>query len=317
MRQYMNYFDLHCDTPYVMYRCNSKFDENTHHVSLKQSESVFSHYAQLAAYCASPRKSDSDGYEHYLKCTEYFKNELGRLSDRAMLCRNFSELEKAELENKAAVFLAVEDARILCSDLSRLDLLYDNGCRFLTLVWGGSSCVGGAHNTDVGLTEFGKSVSRKCFELGIIPDISHSSEKTVDDLLEIAQEANKPIIATHSNAFSVYSHTRNLRDRHFKALVELGGIVGISLCNIHIQAEGNADIDSVIRHIDHYLSLGGENNIAFGCDFDGCDLPEGVSSISDIPKIFERMSALGYSDELIAKISYQNSREFIKRNLTK
>lgn len=312
----MKYFDLHCDTPYEMYRKSTKFDENSHHVSLDKTEKSFEQYAQFAAYCASPKKSDAEAFETYVRCTDYFFSEMKRLEKRASLCTCFDDLERANAEGKAAIFPTVEDARILEGDISRLDFLYGRGCRILTLVWGGVSCIGGAHNTDEGLTEFGKVLAARCFEMGIVPDISHSSEKSVDDLLEIAERYEKPIIATHSNSYEVFSHTRNLRDRHFTRLVSLGGLVGVSLCDSHLCPDKeNADIDAVIRHIDHYLSLGGEDCISLGCDLDGCDLAQGVSDISDIPKIFERMSSLGYSDEIIEKISYKNAYNFVKRNL--
>ena len=314
----MNYFDLHCDTPYELYRKQTKFDKNSHHVSLNKAENAFGKYAQFAAYCASPKKSDAEAYEEYLKCTDYFLSEMERLEESAMLCTRFSEFEAAVSDGKAAIFPTVEDARILDGDISRLNILHGLGCRVLTLVWGGTSCIGGAHNTSVGLTDFGKAVAEKCFEMGIVPDISHSSEQSVDDLLEIAEKYKKPIIATHSNSYTVYPHTRNLRDRHFKKIVELGGLVGVSLCNIHLCPDkNNADIDAVISHIDHYLSLGSEDCIALGCDLDGCDLAKGVSDVFDIQKIFERMYELGYSDETIQKISYKNAYNFIKRNFKK
>ena len=312
----MNYFDLHCDTPYVLYRKQTKFDENSHHVSLDKTEKSFERYTQFAAYCASPRKSDAEAFDTYVKSTDYFFSEMNRLKDRARLCVSFDDLERAVSEGKAAIFPTVEDARILDGDLSRLDLLYGRGCRVLTLVWGGTSCIGGAHNTSVGLTDFGKAVAKKCFDTGIIPDISHSSEQSVDDLLEIAEGYKKPIVATHSNSYELYSHTRNLRDRHFKKIVELGGLVGVSLCDSHLCPDKNdADIDAVIRHIEHYLSLGGEDCISLGCDLDGTDLPDGFSSIEDLPLIAEEMAKHGYNDQQIEKLFFKNAENFVRKNI--
>lgn len=313
----MNYFDLHCDTPYELY-CNSlHFDSNELHVSLDKTEAAFEHYGQFAAYCAPSRLSDEAAFERYVNTVSYFFNEAERLSDRVLICKDYSDLVKAENLKKAAIFPTVEDARIIGNDLSRIDLLYKNKCRILTAVWGGTSCIGGAHNTDTGLTDFGKAAMRRCFEIGIVPDISHASEKTADDLAMLVEEYKKPFIATHSNSYSVYSHSRNLRDRHFLKIKELHGIVGISLCNVHIQpsSSGTVGIDGVIRHIEHYLSLGGEDTLAFGCDFDGCGLPVGFESISDVVKLPDRLAQLGYSDALLEKLTYGNAREFIKRNL--
>ena len=313
----MKYFDLHCDTPYEIFRKQSKLDKNGHHVSLERAEASFEAYAQLAAYCASPRVDDNACYEKYLRVARYFLDEAKRLSSRCSVCKSFSDLETAEKEGKIAFFPTVEDARILAGQLDRLDVLYNSGCRFLTLVWGGKSCIGGAHDTSDGLTDFGKLTARRCFEMGIVPDVSHSSERAVDDLIEIADEVKKPFIASHSNSYRVFPHSRNLRDRHFEKIRELGGIVGISLCDIHIQPPdaGKVTVDGVIRHIEHYMELGGERVVSLGCDLDGCDLPEGFAGISDVHKIFDRLAQLGYSDGLIENISYNNARDFIKRNL--
>lgn len=314
----MNYFDLHCDTPYRMYGEKQGFDKNELHVSLERA-SYFGHYAQLAAYCSSRKRTDEEAFEKYIRVNDYFCRELERLSDRVKVCLDFADLEGAEISGKVAIFHMVEDARILAGDLSRLDFLYERGCRFLTLVWGQTSCIGGAHDTSEGLTDFGKLVARKCFEIGMVPDISHSSEQSVDDLAVIALEENKPFIASHSNSYEVYGHSRNLRDRHLDTLIELGGLVGVSMCDSHIKpkSDGRPGVDDVIRHIEHYLERGAENCIAFGCDFDGCDLPDGIESVSDIYKVPERMARLNYSEELIKKLCYENARNFIKNNLVK
>ncbi len=315
----MNYFDLHCDTLLALYGSQSKLDSNSHHISLQRTEEALGHYAQFFAFYTPRKMSDAEGFELYLKAYSNFSDELKRLDSKILPCRSFDDLTRAEKENKAAAFHAIEDVRLINGDINKLDLLYEMGVRYVTLVWGGTSNIGGAHDTDMGLTEFGKQVARRAFKLGIVPDISHSSEKTVDDLIPIAEEMKKPFIATHSNSYTVYPHSRNLRDRHFKKLKELGGIVGISLCDSHIQDEscGRPDINGIMRHVEHYLSLGGENNIAIGADLDGTSLPDGFSSVSDIPQIAEHMAKLGYSDELINKIFYNNARAFIKRNLKK
>ena len=328
----MNYFDLHCDTPYELYRKQTKFDENSHHVSLDKTEKAFECYAQFAAYCASPRKSDAEAYDTYVKCTDYFFAEMSRLKDRASICTSFAGLEKAVSEGKAAIFPTVEDARILDGDLSRLDLLYSRGCRILTLVWGGTSCIGGAHNTEVGLTDFGKAVAEKCFEMDIVPDISHSSEQSVDDLLEIAEKYKKPIIASHSDLYEVFPHTRNLRKRHLDTIISLGGSVGLNLCPWHIKKMlisgtpkpdfSNMDelvfdkctLDDVMRHLEGYLELGARDVLGMGCDLDGTDLPEGFSGVDCLYLIADEMAKRGYTDELIHKIFWKNDLEFIKKN---
>ena len=217
--------------------------------------------------------------------------------------------------SKIPLILAVEDARILENDLDRLITLHSNGVRILTLNWYGKTCIGGGHDTNIGLTDFGISVVKKCFEIGIIPDISHCSFQGAEMTLDLAKENNKPIIASHSNSYSVNPHTRNLRDEDFIRIVNLSGLVGINLCPEHLSSKSSANIIDIINNIEHYLSLGGENIIAMGGDLDGTNLPNGISGIEDISKIANEMQRLNYPDELVRKIMYKNAFEFFKRNI--
>jgi membrane dipeptidase len=95
----------------------------------------------------------------------------------------------------------------------------------------------------------------------------------------------------------------------------LGGLVGINLCTYHLSSKENVDINDVMNHIEHYLSLGGEDCLAMGCDLDGTDLPIGFSGVSDIYKIAEEMQKLNYSDTLIKKILFENAHNFFIKNI--
>jgi membrane dipeptidase len=310
----MKLIDFHCDTAYRMHKENTIFLSNNFHVSLDKV-AKFENYAQIMAIFISNKLSDEDGYNRFHEIYGYFSAEMAENKDRIVKITDGRTLTEVWNSKKHAAILSVEDARILAGKLERLDVLYDKGVRFLVLMWSGETCIGGSHNTEAGLTDFGKKVTERCFELGIIPDVSHASEQTASDMIEIAQKYGKPLIASHSNSHAVLGHTRNLRDRHFEAIRDMGGIVGISLCHTHLAPEGNAKIDDVIRHIEHYLSLGGENTIAFGCDFDGTDLPEGISDVSDLTKIADRMVQLGYKEELIEKLFWRNAERFITGNV--
>ena len=131
----------------------------------------------------------------------------------------------------------------------------------------------------------------------------------------LAQAAGRPIVATHSNARSVCAHKRNLTDEQFCAIRDLGGIVGISLCPQHLSTHAPRGKDTVLRHIEHYLALGGENTVCLGADLDGTDLPSGFRGIEDIASIADAMQAAGYGEELIEKITFGNAKRFVEMNL--
>lgn len=305
----MRYTDLHCDTAYELYKTKSKLIKNNLVVDLEKA-AKYERYSQIYAVWSENDFEDDDAYAQFFKVREYFTGELKENGMR--LSRTRKEYINSIENNKYTAVLSVEGGKILGNDLERLDVLYENDVRILTLVWNGLCGIGGAFNTDEGLTSFGKAVVKRCESLGIIVDVSHSSEKSFYDVLDIA---SKPFIASHSNSLSVCGHKRNLTDDQFKHIVSGGGVVGISLCATHIANENEADVDSAINHIDKYLSLGGEDNIVFGFDLDGAKLVKEIGSVTDIDKFAKGMRTRGYGESVIEKIFHSNADRFISSAL--
>jgi membrane dipeptidase len=142
----------------------------------------------------------------------------------------------------------------------------------------------------------------------VIVDLSHISERAFWDTAEIAQ---KPVIAGHSNSASVFPHARNLTDDQFRFLVRCGGVAGINLYAGFLAHD--AGIDDVVRHIEHFMSLDGEKTVALGGDFDGCDtLPRGINGIQDIPRLYETLLRLGYPEQVVKDIFYNNMMRVVQ-----
>ncbi|MBQ4111657.1 MAG: membrane dipeptidase [Clostridia bacterium] len=313
----LSLFDTHCDTAYELFHRGVHLDHNDScHISLDQAAG-YKAYAQYYAIWSNRRLDDETCWSHFLAISDNFAREIERIPEQALQVTSASDLEKAVREGRHAAILAVEDARLTAGKLERLDELKARGVRYLTLLWGGDTCVGGSHNTENGLTDFGKDLVKGCFERGIVPDVSHASEQSVDDVIPIACSYGKPFIATHSNAHTLYGHTRNLRDRHFAAIKELGGIVGVSLCPSHLRDTSlqPATAEDVFAHVDYYLSLGGQDMVGFGADWDGTDLPQGFFGVKDLEQVAEIMASHNYSEKLIHKLFWQNFYDFAMRNL--
>lgn len=291
----MKLFDLHCDTLSEMLQSSQRLTENKLQVSLEKARQ-YDIYAQIFAVWSNQHMSDDENYSRFFDIVHNAESEL-------------------KIRNEFIPYLAVEGGKLLGGNLSRLDVLYNTGVRFLTLVWSDTCCIGGAHNTEAGLTGFGRDVVKQCFELNIIPDLSHSSDRTFDETYEIALEFGKPVIASHSNSRTVCNHRRNLTDDMFRRIVSIGGITGISLCRPHLTEKEICDIESVIAHIEYYLSLGGDNTICLGCDLDGIDKPpDGISDVADLYKISDRLLQLNYSTTTIENIFFNNATDFMVNN---
>lgn len=312
-----SYIDLHCDTAYELYHQKQGLLTNHLAVSL-DAAACYPNYAQFFAVWSDRALSDEQAYTDFLAITDHFFAHLAEpaVSARVQHVRTYNDMMLAWEQGKAAAFVAVEDARLLNRRLERLEELAQRGVKYLTLTWGGISCIGGSHDTERGLTDFGKAVVQACFDLGIVPDVSHASETTTEQVLSIAERNGRPVIASHSNYFSVYPHSRNLRDDHFRRICALGGLVGLNLCRDHLcnNALTPAEETHVLSHLEHALTLGGEHTVAIGGDLDGAMLPRGIQTVADVGQLSGVMAKSGIDQTVIERIFYGNALRFIQAN---
>ena len=301
----MKLVDLHCDTPLEMYKRCLDFDND----ALQASPAFIRHYdayIQCAAIWSDYRLHDEEAFDIFQKAAKDFRKKAGN-----MLCTSGGNL----YDHGTAYILCVEDARILCGDMDRLFNLYLEGVRILTLVWKGHSPLGGAWDTNEGLTPLGRSVVEACFAVGIIPDLSHGSWAMCSEVLKMAKTASRPVIATHSNAYAVTHTSRNITDALFREIAEGGGITGISLCPAHLTSGKNCTSSDVLRHIEHYISVAGEEAICLGCDFDGIDeTPKDLYNISCMESFYEK-AARRLGSSTADKIFFDNGFQFLKSNI--
>lgn len=293
--------DIHCDTALEMFKKGERFYDNSLSVSSRLAE-VYENYIQVIAIWSDKRLDNDGAYKQFFDVLEHLKGCVETDSSVAFF-------DGKSFPAKNNLILSVEDARILNGDMSRLVELHKARVRILTLLWSGHTCIGGGFDTDEGLTDFGKDVIRRCIELEIIPDISHASRKSADDILDICQ-GKIPVVASHSDSYSVCSHPRNLTDKQLERIMNAGGLVGINLCKAHLGEDLSA-IDQIMRHIEQYLELGGEDAVCFGCDFDGAQTPDEIQDISSLYLVAEEMQKRHYDHELINKIFYSNVKDFI------
>jgi membrane dipeptidase len=182
----------------------------------------------------------------------------------------------------------------------------------LTLTWNGTNEIGDGSGVDnpKGLTEFGKNVISEMEKNNIIIDISHASDKLFYDVAELT---TKPFVASHSNSRFITPHKRNLTDDQIKIIIERKGLFGLNFHNKFLsQNYKKSCMFDILKHTEHFLSLGGENCISFGTDFDGCDLPNDINSSQSMNNIYEMFLKHNYKESLIKKIFYENALIFFE-----
>ncbi|MBQ4137037.1 MAG: membrane dipeptidase [Clostridia bacterium] len=312
----MRLCDLHCDTLYEIIKREKRLYDFDGHLSL-EGLGKYEGFIQVMAMWSENKRSVDENYDAFLCAAGVLENELAyadKIGCKVRLAKSGADIIKNESEGYSSIVFAVEGAKLLDSSIARLEMLYSLGVRLLTLVWAGVCPMGGAHDNNEPLTEFGLEVVKKCFELGIIPDVSHANARQTDQVIGLAHKYSKPIVATHSNSNAVHGHTRNLSDEHYKAIVSLGGVVGVSTACEHLSST-DASVKNMVKHILHYYSLA-PNGVCLGCDLDGVErLPAPLKSVADISMLSDLLAAEGISDIEIQNIMYNNARDFLVNNL--
>jgi membrane dipeptidase len=170
-------------------------------------------------------------------------HRLAEKDDRFVLAYTAEDILEAKRNGKVAGILCIEGGHAIEDDLAVLRMYYKLGVRYMTLTWMNSNNWADASGPDQsrygnlgphgGLTDFGKEVIREMNRLGMIVDISHVHDDTFWDVIEIT---SKPVIASHSCAYGVNPHFRNLKDDMLKALAENGGVIGINFAPSFLSA---------------------------------------------------------------------------------
>lgn len=302
-------FDGHCDTPVELWLQEKQLRSSDLAVSLDKAAGLGG-YAQFFAFCTAWIETRMPHTEHFSRALDYFLAQLRKNEDRITLCRTAPEAEAAMQAGKCAAFLAIEGAEAVREDEGLLELAYEAGVRMVSLVWNLPNGLSGSCQTGEGLTEKGKRFFRRAQKLGMLVDVSHLSEKGFWDMAELAE---KPIVASHSDSFAGCPHPRNLTDAQFQAICDLGGTAGLNLYGPFLTDGPRVTLDDLRRHLDHFLDLGGEGHLALGADLDGCSvLPEGFAALNDYETLGRYLADAGYPDETIQNLFCNSLMKVVK-----
>lgn len=315
-------FDGHCDT---ITRCWQKDPpegnggslwKNSGHVDLRRTSSCFGRYCQVfAIFWEKPMAPLTYG-QVFQEEYEVFCREMAQNAGHVVHCRTADEARRANEAGKAAAFLAVEGAELLDCDFNRLEDAWEKGVRMVNLTWNYENALSGSNeeSPEKGLTERGRAFVRKMQALGMLVDVSHLSDPGFWDVAELSAKANKPFIAGHSNSRALCFHKRNLTDEQFTAIIGARGVAGLNLYGKFLGEDPTWD--TVVAHIEHWMALGGRENISVGGDWDGCSLFPGAEDITGLERLYERLLRLNYRETDVQAIFYNNMMRVVSEVCT-
>ncbi|SPP84664.1 putative dipeptidase CPSG_01350 isoform X2 [Drosophila guanche] len=234
-----------------------------------------------------------------------------RLSDmyarETVLATSSQDIVEAHRRGLLASLIGVEGGHTIGSSLGVLRSFYSLGARYLSLThrcdvsWAGSS----SSPMEQGLTPFGKAIVREMNRLGMMIDLSHSSDATARDVLQVTRA---PVIFSHSAARQLCNSTRNVPDDILRLVAENGGLIMLSFDSEDVACGRQARLQDVIEHIKYVRAIAGIQHIGLGAGYDGIELPP--LGLEDVSKYPELLAALledhNWSEEDVAMLAGRN-----------
>jgi membrane dipeptidase len=307
--------DLHCDTltrsPEDGYEYRSLDDPRSFLQLSTMPRDV--RWAQFYACFIPERFRGQAAVEYYDHQTDRFYRQMKIYSDRVTACETAEEIENAWKAGKQAAVYSVENGSALAGRLERVAMLRRDGVRCMSLTWNAENEIASGSDTDHGMSSFGRQAVREMEKEGILVDVSHLNDNGFRDLLEIAE---RPFVATHSNARSVCSHRRNLTDGMIKEMIRRSCLVGINYYTSFLKDGGeNVTEDDYYAHVCRFFELGGEKILALGSDGDGCRLPDFLKTTDKVAAFADYLLSRGMTETQVENLYWRNALEFLRKNL--
>ena len=206
-----------------------------------------------------------EDYDEFLKRIEEWKNHFKENSDLIFHGKNYKDIEKANKENKTAIFFGFQNCSPIEDNIDLVEKIHEHGCRFMQLTYNNQSLLatGCYEKNDSGVTNFGREVIKEMNRVGIVIDMSHSAEKSTFDAIDISE---KPIAITHANPFFWHSAKRNKSSELLKVLSESGGMLGLSLYPHHLKEGTNCSLESFCEMTARLSDIMNLEKIGIGSD---------------------------------------------------
>ncbi|SMF81179.1 dipeptidase [Pseudobacteriovorax antillogorgiicola] len=344
--------DGHNDLPWALRSKNVKLEDidlretqKDFHTDLKRLKDGNVGLQLWSAYVPASTAEKKTALNTTLEQIDLIHRMVEHYPESLAMVGTSQEAEQAIAEGKIASMIGVEGGYSIEGSLAHLRTLYRLGVRYMTLThsktifWADSATDVAQHH---GLTDFGKSVIEEMNRLGMLVDISHVSVATMKDALAVTKA---PVIASHSSAYALAEHPRNIPDDVLKQIASNRGIVMINFFSGYIVPEAAAvlrkyeverfklrmkhqddkayqaaikqffkenpmkpgTVKDVADHVDHIVKIAGVEYVGLGSDFDGVGtLPKDLDDVSKFPNLDKELERRGYSREDREKIFHSN-----------
>ena len=233
--------DTHNDAPTACIEKKVSFDQDLtgiNHSDLKRFKEGGLDYQLFSIWCDGEKVNP---YAWAMREMDTIDAVAARNPDKMVVAKDWKTIQAALKAGKIVAQYGVEGGHMIEDDINRLDTFYNRGVRYMTLTWNNSPSWASSHTAEnsskytgqKGLNDFGKQIIQRMNQLGMIVDISHVGEATFWDAIKTT---TKPVIASHSNAYTICPVTRNLKDDQIKAVGKNGGVIHLNFFSAFVDS---------------------------------------------------------------------------------
>ena len=186
-------------------------------------------------------------------------------NDLILPVRRASDIREAHETGRTGIILGFQNSSPIDNDLSLIQILHDLGIRIMQMTYNNQSLIGAGcyEQNDGGVTKFGRNVIREMNRVGMVIDLSHTSEKTSFDTIEISE---RPVAITHANPLFFHKAVRNKSNELIKELARNGGMLGFSIYPLHLSKGTECTLESFCEMVSRTAEMIGIEHIGIGSD---------------------------------------------------
>ena len=310
--------DSHCDTP-MFFDQDINFQSRDPKILVDLHKMIEGHLdaSIMVAYLKQEGRDDASLLAATKKADrilDEIEQMVAKSPDFIGIAKTPADLYQNKQDGRKSIMLGIENGYAIGKDLSNVERFRRRGVVYMTLCHNGDNDIcdsAKGNNEHGGVSAFGEKVIQEMNRVGMMVDLSHASEKSFYDAIDISC---LPIVCSHSSSRLLCDHPRNLTDDQMRRLAQSGGVAQVTFYDGFLKKEGGATIIDAINHLNHMVDVMGIEHVGIGTDFDGDGGVTGLASASELINFTRQLLQQRYSNHDIELIWGANFLRVMRDN---
>ena len=310
--------DSHCDTP-MFFDQDINFQSRDPKILVDLHKMTEGHLdaSIMVAYLKQEGRDDASLLAATKKADrilDEIEQMVAKSPDFIGIAKTPTDLYQNKQDGRKSIMLGIENGYAIGKDLSNVERFRRRGVVYMTLCHNGDNDIcdsAKGNNEHGGVSAFGEKVIQEMNRVGMMVDLSHASEKSFYDAIDIS---SLPIVCSHSSSRLLCDHPRNLTDGQMRRLAQSGGVAQVTFYDGFLKKEGGATIIDAINHLNHMVDIMGIEHVGIGTDFDGDGGVTGLASASELINFTRQLLQQRYSNHDIELIWGANFLRVMRDN---